>query len=219
MKGLTVQDKQQLKVLRVMNEELYILGAGGHAKVIIEIAELVGYKIVDVFDQNEEVKNILNYPVSHDFEVLSKQENIFFALGNNQNRKKSSEKFKSNYFNLVHPSSIITKNINLGHGNAIMAGVVINSSVKIGNFCIINTSASIDHDCKIDNYAHISPKAALAGNVTVGEGTQVGIGACVKQNVNIGKWAIVGAGAVVINDVPDYAVVVGNPGRIIKYIY
>lgn len=212
-------DKQQQKVLKVMNEDIYILGAGGHAKVIIEIAELLGYKIAGVFDQNEDVKEILNYPVFHDFKDLSKQQNVFFGLGNNQNRKKNSENFGNNFFNLIHPSSIITKNIDLGHGNAVMAGVVINSSVKIGDFCVINTSAVIDHDCEIGDFVHISPKVALAGSVKIGEGAQVGIGACVKQNVTIGKWAIVGAGAVVIRDVPDYAVIVGNPGRIIKYVY
>lgn len=214
-----MRDRQQLKVLKGMNEEVYILGAGGHAKVIIEIAELLDHKIAGVFDQNEEVKTILDYQVSHDFELLSKKQNIFFALGNNQNRKKSSEKFQSNYFNLIHPSAIITKSIDLGKGNAIMAGVVINSSVKIGDFCILNTSASIDHDCEINDYVHISPKAALAGNVIVKEGAQIGISACVKQNITVGKWAIVGAGAVVVKDVPDYAIVVGNPGRVIKYIY
>ncbi|MNK68268.1 putative acetyltransferase EpsM [compost metagenome] len=69
----------------------------------------------------------------------------------------------------------------------------------------------------ISDYTHVSPRVALAGNVTVGEGAQVGIGACVKQNVKIGKWAIVGAGAVVIKDVADYAVVAGNPAKIIKH--
>jgi len=201
-----------------MSEGIYILGAGGHAKVVIEIAELLGYSIAGVFDKNELVKDILKYPVSHDFENLSKQKDIFFALGNNRNRKKNSENFGQNCFNLIHPSSVITKNIDLGHGNVVMAGVVINSSVKIGNFCIINTSSNIDHDCEIGNYVHVSPNVALAGNVKVHEGAQIGIGACVKQNVIIGKWAVIGAGAVVIHDVPDYAVVVGNPGRVIKYL-
>jgi acetyltransferase EpsM len=68
----------------------------------------------------------------------------------------------------------------------------------------------------VEDFVHISPNAALAGNVHVGEGTQIGIGATVMQNIRIGKWVMVGAGAVIIRDVPDYAVVVGNPGRIIK---
>jgi acetyltransferase EpsM len=72
-------------------------------------------------------------------------------------------------------------------------------------------------DCKIGHFAHLSPGVALAGNVTVGEGTHVGIGSCVIQGITIGKWVTIGAGAVIIKDVPDYAVVVGNPGIIIKF--
>ena len=51
----------------------------------------------------------------------------------------------------------------------------------------------------------------------VGEGTQIGINATIRQGINIGKWATIGAGAVIVKDVPDYAVVVGNPGKIIRY--
>lgn len=210
---------QPQKALKEMSKVVYILGAGGHAKVVIEIAELLGYEIAGVFDHNKDVKDVLNYSVSHDFDVFSKHKNVFFALGNNRNRKKNSESFGINYPNLIHPSAIITKRIDLGRGNAVMAGVVINSSVRIGDFCIINTSSSLDHDCEIEDFVHISPKAALAGNVKVKEGAQIGIGACIKQNVTIGKWAVIGAGAVIIEDVPDYAVVVGNPGKVVKYCY
>jgi len=82
---------------------------------------------------------------------------------------------------------------------------------------IINTNASVDHDCKIHDFAHISPQVGLAGGVEIGEGTHIGIGACIIQNITIGKWATIGAGTVVLKNVPDYAVVVGNPGKIIKY--
>lgn len=209
-------DKQPQKVLKGMNNKIYITGAGGHAKVVIEIAELLGYEVAGVYDQNVEVKNIFNYPVSHNLSDFPKNEKLFFALGSNQNRKKNAENFPADYFNLIHPGTIISKNIKLGQGNVVMGGVVINSSCEIGNHCIINTSASIDHDCEIQDYVHISPRVALAGNVKVLEGAQVGIGACVKQNVTIGKWSVVGAGAVVIKDVPDNVIVVGNPAVIIK---
>ena len=63
----------------------------------------------------------------------------------------------------------------------------------------------------------MSPNVSLAGNVTIGEGSHIGIGSCVIQGIKIGKWATIGAGAVIIKDVPDYAVVVGNPGTIIKF--
>jgi sugar O-acyltransferase (sialic acid O-acetyltransferase NeuD family) len=98
-----------------------------------------------------------------------------------------------------------------------MAGVSINSGVNVGKHSIINTNSCIDHDCVLNDFVHVSPNAALAGSVTVGEGTHIGISACVIQGIKIGTWATIGAGAVVVDDVPDYAVVVGNPARIIKY--
>lgn len=201
-----------------MNNKIYITGAGGHAKVVIEIAELLGYEVAGVYDQNVEVKEILKYPVSHHLSDFPENGKLFFALGSNLNRKKNAENSQSEFFNLIHPGAIISKNIELGTGNAVMGGVVINSSCKIGNHCIVNTSASIDHDCEIGDYVHISPQAALAGNIKIAEGAQIGIGACIKQNITIGKWSVIGAGAVVVKDVPDHVIVAGNPARIIRTI-
>ncbi len=198
-----------------MSKDLYILGAGGHSKVIIEIAEDLGYKIISILDDNPTVENIFQYKVFPSSDNSTISENVFLAVGNNINRKKIASKFTAPELNLIHPSAVVSKRTIFGYGNAVMAGVVINSSVKIGNHCIINTSASIDHDCEIDDFVHISPNASLAGNVRVMEGAHVGIGATVKQDITIGKWSVVGAGAVVINDVPNNAVVVGNPARLL----
>ena len=199
----------------IISKDLYILGAGGHSKVVIEIAEELGYKIISILDDNPSVENIFQYKVVHSSDNSTISENVFLAVGNNINRKKIASKFTAPELNLIHPSAVVSKRTTFGYGNAVMAGVVINSSVKIGNHCIINTSACIDHDCKIDDFVHISPNASLAGNVRVMEGAHVGIGATVKQDITIGKWSVVGAGAVVINDVPNNAVVVGNPARLL----
>ena len=199
-----------------MDKKVCIIGAGGHAKVVIEIAEMLGYEIEAIYDQNADVKNVLNYPVSHHFENLKFQKNVILALGSNQNRKLNYELFSTAQFSLIHPSVVLSRSVEVGFGTVMMAGAIVNSSTKIGKHCIVNTSASIDHDCVIEDFVHISPKAALAGNVTVRQGAQVGIGACVKQNVTIGRWAVIGAGAVVIKDVPDNAIMVGNPAKYLK---
>lgn len=204
------------KILEGMDKEICVIGAGGHAKVVIETAELLGYSVKGIYDQNKEIKEILGYTVSHESSEIEGCERIFFALGSNVGRERNVENFGGSTFNLIHPSAICSKNIMMGEGNVIMAGAIINSSSTIAGHCIINTGACIDHDCTIEDFVHISPRAAIAGNVTVQKGAQVGIGACVKQNITIGKWAVVGAGAVVVKDVPDHAVVVGNPARILE---
>lgn len=195
--------------------DLYLFGAGGHSKVIIEIAELLNINISGLIDNHSKLDHLFNYPVFSEIpeEILS----IIIAVGNNKIRKEIAEaNLNFRYKSLIHPESIISSRSKIGEGSVIMGGVTINSEVEIGKHCIINTNASIDHECKISDYVHISPNAALAGNVEIQEGTQIGIGACVIQDIKIGKWCTIGAGAVIIEDIPDNVTVVGNPGKIIK---
>jgi acetyltransferase EpsM len=98
----------------------------------------------------------------------------------------------------------------------ILEGVVINTGTSIGKHCIINTSSSLDHHNKISDFVHIAPGTHTGGNVEIDEGAFLGIGTSVIPGIKIGKWSIIGAGSVVIEDVPDYATVVGVPGRVIK---
>lgn len=196
---------------------MILYGASGHGKVMAEIAEELKITIKGFVDGNPAIQEILGYHViANSAEKLAGDAVI--SIGNNRIRKKIAENNPHlNYCCLVSPRSNISKRTTIGAGTVIMMGVTINSSVKIGKHCIVNTNASVDHDCIIHDYVHISPNVGLAGNVEIGEGTHVGIGSTVIQGIKIGKWCIIGAGAVVIKDVPDYAVVVGNPAKIIKF--
>lgn len=196
--------------------EISIIGASGHAKVIIDLAEDLGYSIKSVFDQNLLIESLLKYSVSHDMNSIPS--NSVIAIGNNSIRKKIANEISLLMPALVHPSSFISKYSKIGNGSVVMSGVSINVDVSIGQHCIINTNSSIDHDCKIQDYVHISPNASLAGNVEVGECTHIGIGACVIQGTKIGKNCIIGAGSVIIKDVLDGTVIVGNPGKELRKI-
>ena len=191
-----------------------IIGASGHAKVIIDLIEELGGTVEKVYDQDVTKKEILNYKIVHKFKNLPNQSII--AIGNNLIRKKIAYENSFTIPALVHPKSVISKYSALGEGTVVMAGVSVNIDSSIGNYCILNTNCSIDHDCKIADFVHISPNVALAGNVEVGECTHIGIGACVIQGIRIGKNCVIGAGAVIINDIPDGSTVVGNPGKVIK---
>jgi sugar O-acyltransferase (sialic acid O-acetyltransferase NeuD family) len=205
------------------NEEYntFLFGASGHAKVILDILKLKKRIVKGIFDNNPTAKELLKIPVYKSEELNSIRnptDKIIIAIGDNELRKKKVEQLEGIlYTTAIHPSSVVSNNVNIGEGSVIMATSIINTGAKIGKHVIINTGALIEHDCNIDDFAHVSPKAALAGNVTVKEGAQVGINSSVRQGITIGKWAIIGAGSVIVKDVPDYAVVVGNPGKIIKY--
>ncbi len=195
---------------------MYLFGASGHGKVVAEVAESVGMKISGFIDDNPHFQKIWDYPVIT--ELPASLQSLFLSVGNNQTRKKLAQRFENQNFDvIIHDSVNLSHRALINDGTVIMAGVSINTDVKIGRHCILNTNSSVDHDCVIGDFVHISPNAALAGGITIGEGAHIGIGASVIQGLKIGKWAIIGAGAVVLKDVPDFAVVVGNPGKIIKY--
>ncbi len=193
--------------------KLVLYGAGGHAKVIAELAELNHY--VELFFYEDEItkSKVWEYPVVSE---INEGEKCILAVGNNTVRKRLSNVLDNSFVTLAHPKSQISKRTSIGGGTVIMAGVSVNADVTIGRHCIINTNSSIDHDCIIEDFVHLSPNVALAGAVSVGEGTHIGIGAAVIQGIKVGKWCTIGAGSVIIKDIPDGCTVVGNPGRIIK---
>ncbi len=198
---------------------MYLFGASGHCKVIIDIIKKNNlFYIKAIIDDNPKLDAIFGIDVvkTDDFK-FSLNDDLFISIGNNSVRKKISKKYKLNFPTLIHPNAIIGYDVKIDIGTVVMAGVIINPNVEIGKHCILNTAATIDHDCIIEDFVHISPNVSLAGGVYVGEGTHIGIGATVIQEKKIGKWSTIGAGAVIISDIPDYAVVVGNPGKVIKY--
>jgi sugar O-acyltransferase (sialic acid O-acetyltransferase NeuD family) len=213
---LTLQMQLQLNLL--METKVTLFGASGHSKVIIDILKCNSVAIASIIDDNPKTNTILGLPVvknnANDFSAV---ESMIISIGNNKVRQRISCQIDVNYCNAIHPTAILSKAVTLGKGTVIMAGAIINPNAFIGNHCIINTGAVIEHDCHIADFVHISPSVSLAGNVQIAEGAHVGIGATVIQGIKIGKWVTIGAGAVIIKDVPDFAVVVGNPGKIIKF--
>lgn len=192
-----------------------VYGAGGHAKVIVEILEDSNVEF-EIYDFIKSKELLFNYKISDDTNIFQNNK-IIIAIGDNKLRKSIAENLNNQFFNAIHKSANLSKRAIIGEGNTIMAGVSINSSTTIQNHCIINTNASIDHDCYIDNYVHISPNAVLCGNVTIGEGTHIGAGATIIPNIKIGKWCIIGAGAVVSKSLPDNCTAVGIPAKPIKF--
>jgi acetyltransferase EpsM len=197
-----------------MENKLYLYGASGHCKVIIDILALNGVAITAIVDDYPKAEELFGIPIiaSHAF---SNTDSLILSLGNNAVRKKLAN-LPVIFKNAIHPTAIISTFSKIDIGTVVMASAIINPGSSVGRHCIINTGAIVEHDCQIGDFAHISPGVCLAGNVTVGEGSHIGIGASVKQGIVIGKWATIGAGAVIIRNVPDHSVVVGNPGSVLR---
>lgn len=206
-----------------MNKDLLIIGAGGHGKVIADIAiKLKKWTNIAFLDDDENIRNSLGLNVIGkvaDVYKYVKSCDIFVAIGNNAKREKLQEKLEMEgaYLPvLVHPNAVIGEYVEIGSGTIVMAGAIINCCTKIGKGCIINTGSTIDHDNIIEDYVHISPGVHTAGTVRIGKGTWLGIGSTVANNIKITSGSIIGAGAVVVKDIIEAGTYVGVPARRVK---
>lgn len=192
---------------------MYLYGASGHAKVILDILNASGVTIDALVDDNEEVNSLLGYPVFHGLYTLTP---MIISIGNNKIRKVVSEKLNTTFGKAIHPQAIISATVQIGEGTVVMQGAIIQSCAEIGKHCIINTGASVDHECVIGDYVHLSPHCTLCGNVIIGEGSWIGAGSVILPGIKVGKWSIIGAGSVVSKDIPDSVLAVGNRCKIVK---
>jgi len=198
---------------------MFFYGASGHSKVVIEAWVASGGRVSGVFDDNESLTEILQYPVSGKFDPIKVNgQLVFLAVGSNATRRKLAGITEAAYGTIVHPFSSVSPSVKLYEGTVVLAGGIINASSVIGKHVIINTGASVDHDCVIDDLVHIAPKATICGGVKIGQGTLIGAGVTVIQNISIGKWVTIGAGSVIVEDIPDYAMVTGVPGKVKRFI-
>lgn len=203
------------------------LGAGGHAKVVIEILELMGeHELVGLLDPRRDLWNtrVHGINVLGDDDLLPELHSqgvraAFVGIGSVKDTRPRLQLYnKARYLGFllvkaIHPQAVVSSSALIGDGPTIMAGAVVNASAKLGDNVIVNTGAIVEHDCIIGHHAHIATGAKLAATVNVGEGAHIGAGATVRQSINIGLRAIVGAGSVVVDDVIAESLVVGVPAR------
>lgn len=209
-----------------MKEKIFVFGASGHAKVVIDIIERQGlYDIVFLVDDDPSLKGTEFYGyhvIGGKMELLEVRDQVcgvVIAIGSNRARISVAKWLIDNHFDLVsaiHPSAQLGRGVTVDVGTVIMAGVVINSDSRVGRNVIVNTRVSIDHDCIVGDGVHIAPGTTLCGTVGIGEGTFVCAGATVIPNLTIGNNVVIGAGSVVIRNVPDNVTVVGSPSRVLK---
>jgi len=203
-----------------------VLGAGGHAKVVINALLESGYRVLGITDPDPKTHGEIKLGVT----VLGGDDHItehpadtvrlvngIGSIGKITSRRNVFEAFKERGYEfqtVIHPSAIIAKEVTLGEGAHVMAGAVIQPGVRIGQNTIVNTCSSVDHDCVIGDHVHIAPGATLSGGIHVGDAVHIGAGATIIQGLKIGAESVVGAGSVVLNNVPAGATVAGAPARV-----
>lgn len=204
---------------------IIVLGAGGHAKVVIDTLLALGREIAGIADPDPEThgKDVLGVSVLGGEEAVEARAAGDIALANGVGstsdagrRKDVFERFRDKgyeFVSVVHPSAVVAAGVEIGDGAQVMAGAIIQPGCRIGADTIVNTSATVDHDCIIGDHVHVAPGAILGGTVTIGAETHIGAGATVIQNTAIGDRCLVAAGAVVTEDLADGSKVAGVPAK------
>ncbi len=204
-------------------------GASGHAKVLNECVQDLGYRLVALFDNQAGLSTpIAGVPVYigwNGFQNWSEDRpaevNFLIAIGGNRGRDRMTLAARLMGeglapVTLVHRTAFVARSSTLGAGSQVLAGATVGVEARVGDQCIINTGASIDHECKLGNGVHVAPGATVCGVVEIEDYVLIGAGAVVLPRVRVGQGAVIGAGAVVLSDVPAGAVMVGNPARVVE---
>lgn len=201
-------------------ENVIVIGAGGHAKVVADIILRSGDRITGFLDGARRSGEFFGYPILGSDSEYRKFPGCSFiiAIGNAQARERIAQSMPgAAWYTAVHPGAVISPlDTRIGEGTVIMADAVINPGAHIGRHCILNSGSIVEHDNRIGDYAHISVGAKVAGTVRIGEKTWVGAGATVSNGVSVCGGCMLGAGAVVVRDITEAGTYVGVPARKIK---
>lgn len=202
---------------------ILVLGAGGHAKVVADLARVLGLEVVGFLEESTERdgqpffgSRVIDWDRYLGGPAPWAAARVALAVGDNLARARLHGLLAGRgreVATLVHPSSVVSRSAELGAGTVVFATAVVNAEARVGPGAIINTGAIVEHDAVIGDFAHLSPNATLGGGARLGARAHVGLGAVVLPRVEIGDDARVGAGAVVRSTVAPGLTVIGVPAR------
>ena len=206
-----------------MSNKLAVIGAGGHGKVVADLAEELGFDISFFDDTCPAKKNIEHWLIRGTLQDFLADKARYcgavVAIGDAKHREAVFAQLHASNVctpTVQHASAKVSQYVKLGDGCVIMSGAVINAFSTIGKGCIINSNAVVEHDCKLDGFVHMSPNSGVAGGTIIGKRTWVGIGASLRQMITRGADVLIGAGRVVVNNIPAVTTVVGVPAKELK---
>jgi sugar O-acyltransferase (sialic acid O-acetyltransferase NeuD family) len=203
-------------------KKILIFGAGGFGKEILDVLLSTpiysGSEVLFIDDSVPINTSIENTIVLGDSSFLKEATNasVSIAIGNPRTRRILTQKvIESNipFVTIIDHTVQLRHNTKVGTGTILCANTILSVNANIGEHNVVNIGATIGHDVTTGSYTVISPGAIILGEVSIGEGVEIGAGAIIHPQVKIGNWCKIAMGAVVYKDVPDNAIVSGNPAR------
>ncbi len=208
---------EKTKTMNPLSDRLYIVGAGGHAKVVYECAIAQGQEVAGFFDDNNSLHGhkLFNLEI-RPIDKIPQGALVVLAIGANEIRAKLRNRFQR-FATIIHPRAFVSPSAEILKGSVVFAGATIQARAHIGEHCIINTNSSIDHDCEIQSCVHIAPGANLCGGVQVGENSLIGVGVSIGPAQMIVPNSIIGAGATVLSNLTKEGCLwTGSPAKLKK---
>lgn len=203
-----------------------IIGQGGQALVVGEIAQLSGVHVVRYVNEKEDAVKIREIEGVSTAEAGSTAQFVV-ALGDNRRRESLTRQIfppaacDSGAFwtqELIHPSASVSPTARIGCGTVVHAGAVIGPGATVGDHCIVNSRAIVEHECVLEDFSSLAPGAVMGGRSHLGRGAFLGMSATVLQGRRVGDWSVVGASSLVLKDVQAKALVYGIPASCIRQI-
>lgn len=196
---------QSLK--RLTNTKLVLVGAGGHAKVVIEsLKASAQYQEIEIWDDSpqKEGKDLLGYTIKRTKEWSGQPFDFHVCIGNNHTREILANRYLKaggRLITIVDRNSVLAPSASIADGSYIAAGAIVSADAQIGRGAIINHNAIIEHDCRVGDYSHIAPGAKLLGDAKVSKSVFAGAGSVVLPGVSITDGVTLGAGAIATKDI------------------
>lgn len=200
---------------------LVVLGAGGHALVVLEALDALGWEVAGLLDDRADAPPVLGRRVIGrltDLPALPTRgiTAAVVAVGDNATRLAlglAALRAGLSLPALVHPAALVSPSARLAEGVQVMARASVGPLAVLGRLALVNTGAIVEHECEIEEAAHVAPGVVLCGRVGVGARVLVGAGAVVAPGLTLGAGCVVGAGAAVLRPVPAGTVMAGVPAR------
>lgn len=198
-----------------MTTAVQVIGAGGHARVVIATLLDLGHYVTGVWDDDVQRHGTTCLDIEVRGSVADAPSDIetVIAVGDNAARARIARARALPWTTAVHPRAYVHPSAKLGPGTVVFAGAIVQPQAVLGAHVIVNTAASIDHDCRLGDFVHLGPGVHLCGNVTIDEGALLGVASAARPGTRVGAWAVVGAGAIVVGEVAAGVTAVGVPAR------